>query len=130
MTTMTVPMYSGPTERGTTVEVNDVNGRRVVSIVEKSPAGVFILSDGSWCRRQDIVGLVAPAPRYITLTLRADLCHALLTKGTAYVRVVTQRGEYLGILDGVQREDGSGRSFNLTINCNGVREKVYWRSAD
>ena len=62
----------------------------------------------------------------INLVAIEDLFRALAFKGQALVTV----GGRFGTLERVEREDGSGRSFNLGIRLNsGELINVYWRAA-
>lgn len=68
---------------------------------------------------------------YVNLRTRMELIEALLKNGTANVAVRAHGGELvLGILDSVERESGSGRSFNLTLNTKDGPKTVYWMSID
>ena len=63
-----------------------------------------------------------------TVNLRTadDLSLVLFAPGVAHVSV----GGHEGILQSVEREDGSGRSFNLGIRrADGQLVTVYWRAA-
>jgi hypothetical protein len=55
---------------------------------------------------------------------RAELFAALAERGCQTVRVAG----VVGILDSVQREDGSGRSFNVTLATATGKQTVYLRT--
>lgn len=62
----------------------------------------------------------------MTMT-RWQLMSLLTTHGTATMTLPDGR---TGCLNGIEREDGSGRSFNVTVNVNGRTVRVYVRTTD
>ena len=61
--------------------------------------------------------------RLVSLSAQ-ELVDMLLSPITPQVMLPDGR---VGIIDSVQREDGSGRSFNVRIDINGKKEWVYHR---
>lgn len=68
-----------------------------------------------------VLPLPTPVPRTPVMT-EQELAALLFQAGTATVSV----GNAQGILQGVTREDGSGRSFLLRILCAGNEQKTVY----
>ena len=60
-----------------------------------------------------------------------QLMTALTMQGAPFMAMYDTDGKrWEGILCSVERESGSGCSFNVVLNCNGVRKTFYVRTTD
>ncbi len=67
---------------------------------------------------------------YVTRSLLADILFD--RRPTCHTFYDTSGRVYVGVLESIQREDGSGKSFNITINQGGSAGSVtfYVRTID
>lgn len=68
---------------------------------------------------------------FTPIRTKMQLAEALFKNGTAQICVKDREGYLVrGILQSAQRENGSGKSFNLTILGGNGERTIYWESID